>query len=77
MITPFHGSVLDLKYNLKRHPFYNMINDRRGDKPYLWGETNLAVGGFTMMDPHYTGPVLELPKPTGVLMDEDEVDAMI
>ena len=76
MITPFHGTVMDRKYNLKKHPFYHLINDRRGDKPYLWGESPLSVGNVNLLDTDYTGAVANLPKPSGVLMDEDELDAI-
>ena len=77
MITPFHGSVRDLKFNLKKHPLYKLINDRKKDKPFLWGETNLAVGSLSIISSNYTGKVVDLPDPSGVIMDPDELDKLL
>ena len=76
LITPYNGVVYDKKYNLKTHPFYDRISDSKGSKPYLWGESELSVGKILFMPQDYAGKLTPLPEPDGILMSNEELDAI-
>ena len=77
MITPYDGVVRDRKFVLKEHPFYDQIADRKGQKPFLWGETELSVGEVSLVDPHYAGEITPLPEAKGILVNVEEIDSII
>ena len=76
LITPDHGVVLDTKFDMKNHPNYRYAADRKGDIPYVWGESPQSIGSVSRIDPHYSGELTPLPETDGELMDPDELERM-
>lgn len=72
--TANQGAVLDYKYKLKKHPYYKYVSDKKGDIPYDWGSSPLAVGSVNVVDNHYSGRLMALPEADGYLMDVDEYE---
>lgn len=76
LITPYHGVVLDDKFDMKRHPQYRDVADRKRDVPYIWGESPLSIGSVSILTDSYGGKLTPLPETDGELLDPDLLDAM-
>ena len=80
LITPDGHNIKDLKYNLKKHPFYKEVSEKkfffsRKVPLYLWGEADLSIGNMRLIDSHYGGKIASLPQTDYVLLDPEEETA--
>ena len=77
LYTQDYGACFDFKYNMKHHPLYRKLADRKGDKPYDWGSAPYLEDSAVSLLKSYNGPVARLPEVNGELMDPEEIERMI
>jgi type IV secretion system protein VirD4 len=72
-------AVMDDKYNLRRHPYYEQIADGKNseDNCFDWGTWEHAIGGLQAIDSHYSGVITALPQSGDwELLSPEEIDVL-